>query len=814
MRRISKLLTCGCCLTAFVQPAFAQTGQATTQGSDIGQPASPEANTGASYEGDIVVTAQRRSESLNKVPIAITVVTGEALRNTNATRLSDIQQFAPSVQYTETPAQPSFQIRGIGTEAYDYSIEQAVGIAVDDVNITLPRINPLNMLVDLDRVEVLRGPQGTLFGRNTTAGLISVTTKKPQLGVYSDEGHLQYGSRGEVQVYDIVNVPISPTLAARFNVGYQTSRSPIHNLAGPDIPDRRDYVLSGKLLWQPTDQLSVSLIGDYQNSRGDSGTATVRSLSSAPGTTYAPGRYYGAPYGAPYAGGYGFIAEQLALYGVTAGADNRDTAIDTDNLRRTRYYGGQLGISYELAGGATVTSLTAYRRESSLSNLEVDQTPLAVLDDNSTRLRAHQFTQELRIASPSGGSLDYVGGLYFYQQRTHVSAIQAGTLGLVPNNSPIILEPNLIGGQDNTEIDSKSYAAFGQATYHLSDSLRLLAGARVTQDNLTTNYNVTPVSGICGALYALVTHNANLCQFSGSLSPRNLDPVTLPTAVVSGHRKHTDWSGRAGFEYDITPGTMAYFTVSRGYKGAAISTVSGYVFNVDPETVTSYEAGLKAQLLQHRLGLTLALFRSDFKNYQAEVFDPTLGVGSFRTGNAGSLRTQGVEAEFTARPFTGLSLSGGLTYDSAKFGRYDPPCYSGMTAAQGCDYSTTNPTFDATGDRLTNAPEWSASLNGRYDTRITDALKAFATVNWSYRSAVLYQVGDEGTRQKGYGLTNVNVGVGDPDDHVRLSVYVRNLFDRRYASKIYSTLFDVGGYSQVLPDNAFRRIGAALDWRF
>ena len=528
MRTLTRTMLYGCCTAAFATVANAQT-----------QTAPPPA-TGTSATGDIVVTAQRRSESLNKVPIAITVIQGDALRNVNATRLSDIQQFAPSLQYTDTPAQPSYQIRGIGTEAYDYSVEQAVGIALDDVNITLPRVNPLNLIADIDRVEVLRGPQGTLFGKNTTAGLISITTKKPQLGVYSDEGHVQYGSRGEVEAYDIVNLPISDTLAARFRAGYETSHSPIRNLAGPSIPDRRDYNFNGKILWQPTDRLSVYAIGDYQKSHGDSGTATIRSYSAAPGTQYAPGKYYGAPYGAPYAGGYGFIQKILTGYGIVAGPDNDETAIDADNLHTSKVYGGQLSINYELAGGANVTSVTAYRKEINDTNLEVDQTPLPVLDDNSTNLSAYQLTQELRIASPTGSRFDYVAGLYYYHQRTHVAAIQAGTLGLVPNDSPIILQPNLSGGQDNTLVDSKSYAAFGQAIYHFTDRFRVLAGARVTQDDLHTTYNVTAVPGICGALYGLLTHNPDLCQFAGSVTPLDLSVITLPTAEQLGHRKHSE----------------------------------------------------------------------------------------------------------------------------------------------------------------------------------------------------------------------------------------------------------------------------------
>ena len=400
---------------------------------------------GPAHPEEVVVTAQRRSEKLNKVPIAITVIGGAQIKNTNITRLEQIQQLAPSVQYTATEGAPTFQIRGIGTTTYDFSVEQAVGIAVDDVNITLPRINPLFLLSDISQIEVLRGPQGLLFGKNTTAGLISITTGQPQIGVFSDEVYTEYGSRNELETYDIANIPVSDTVAARLRVGYQQQNTPLKNDSTGSLPDPRGYDFNGKVLWEPNDRLSVLAIANYQGSHPDPGVPTVKAFDPDPGATFAPGRTYGAARGAPYAGGPNFIEQQLDLFGIKAGPNNNKLAQDAQTFENSQYYGGQLSINYRLGGGQNITSVTSYHEGSIVSDGEVDLTPLRVLDVNDAVIRASELTQEVRIASPSGGQFDYVGGLYFYDQEVTASQQQAGTLGLLPNDSAIIPSADTAG---------------------------------------------------------------------------------------------------------------------------------------------------------------------------------------------------------------------------------------------------------------------------------------------------------------------------------------------------------------------------------
>lgn len=737
--------------------------------------AAPEtANTGT--ETDIVVTAQRRSQNLQDVPIAITVVNGDALNATAANNIRDIQNFAPSLTVTEGGGQTSFRVRGVGSQSFDTSIETSVGFVIDDVVQTLPRTST-NNLADIDRVEVLRGPQGTLFGRNTTAGLISITTRRPALGVTSYEGRVQVGSRDELQTYQIVNLPLGDTAALRLRGAVQ-KRSPIVRNLGPGrISDTSDSNLNAKLLFEPNDRLTLYAIGDYQRSKGDLSLSSVRRLGAG---TLAP------------AAGTRFIANGLASRGIVPGTDNRLVNLSGDVFQRSESYSGQLTGSYDF-GPATLTSVTAYRDVDITNLIDADSSSLPVLDQNRGTIKGRQFTQEVRLSNSNPARVEYVAGLFYYDRKLDTTQIQQGTLGFVPPTAPFLL--STLGGRQDARVNSKSYAGFADLTFKATDQLRLILGGRYTRDELDSVSRIVAVPGVCSTNVA----------FGG---PCNVSP--LP---VSGERNGSEWSGRAGVQFDLNRDVMLYATASRGFKAAAVTVVSGNVFSIDPETVFALEAGVKGSFLNRRLGVSLAAFRSKFKDFQTEVFDPSIGAGgAFRTGNAGSLLAQGFEAELTAKPYRGLNLSAGLTYNDATFSNYFPPCYPGQTAALGCNRP--GPTFDASGLRLPNAPKWVHTVTGAYETPISSSLKIFATANWSHRSSVFFGVGDPGTFQKGYGVLNLSAGIGDINDRARVSVFARNALDKRFVSRISPTFFDTGGYSQAWSDLSLRRVGAAIDWSF
>lgn len=741
-------------------------------------------------DGDIIVTAQRRSENLRDVPIAITVVNGQSLRETGANQLSDITQRAPSLNFTASPGVPNFSIRGVGTNSFDYGIESAVGIAVDDVNITLPRYVPLNSLADVDRVEVLRGPQGLLFGKNTTAGLISIATTKPQLGQFSSNGRVQMGSRDQVQSQAVVNVPLGSNAALRVVGGYQYQK-PVTDLVGPGRLDPvRRWFGTGKLLWEPTDRLSLYAIVDYQSNSGIEAYSTIRNFGGNDPTPIPAAFRPFAP--------ANFVQAQNTALGVVASPRNNKTAIGSnDVVRDERSFGAQISASYD-AGPVTITSVTAYRNLHARANNDVDQTPVAFFDTNIANSQSYQLSEELRLANTGHGFVDYTAGLYYFDQHIDAQILQAGTFGVFPPSTPVRLSP--VTGQSNFDYRTKSYAGFAQLTFNLTPALRLIAGGRYTRDEIRSTTAVTAVPGVC-----------NLVTFLLSGGRQCVGALAAP--IVAG-RNADGFSAKGGLEYTVASTANLYATYTRGYKGPAVSSAAGVAFNVDPETVDAYEIGGKFTLLDRRLSLNLAGFINDFRNFQAQVFDPTLngGLGSFRTGNASALKTRGVEAEAVVKVARGISLSGGVTYLDAKYGNYSVACYYAQTAAQGCTLA--GPSFNAAGTPLVGASKWTTTLAASIDRPISGALKVFATADWRYRTRSYYAINDPNTIQPAYSLVNATIGIGDIGDHARISVFVRNLFDKRYAAVIYPGNFSVGQYVQTLPDNAFRRIGAAFEWRF
>lgn len=776
----------GSSLLALASAAHAQT---TTPSSTADSEAMP-ADTGSAPDGDIVVTAQRRTEYLRDVPIAITVVNGQSIRETGATQLADITQRAPSLNFTATPGVPNFAIRGVGTNSFDYGIESAVGIAVDDVNITLPRYVPLNSLADVERVEVLRGPQGLLFGKNTTAGLISIATAKPELGAFGSSGRVQAGSRDQVQAQAVVNLPLGMNAAMRISGGYQYQKTSTQ-LVGPGRLDPvRRYFGSAKLLWEPTDRLSLYAIVDYQNNSGVEAYSTIRKFGGNDPTPI-PAAF--RPFAPP-----DFVVLRNTALGVVASPTNNRTAIGSTDVRRDeRSFGAQLSASYD-AGPLTVTSVTAYRDLNARANNDVDQTPVAFFDTNIAASQSYQLSQELRVSNNGSGFLDYTAGLYFFRQHIDAQILQAGTFGVFPASAALRLSP--INGQSNFDYGTKSYAGFAQLTFNLTSSLRLIAGGRYTRDEIDSTTTVTAKPGVC-----------NLVTFLSSGGQRCIGTLASPLVA---NRDADGFSARAGIEYALAPTANLYATYTRGYKGPAVSSAAGIAFAVDPETVDAYEIGAKLDLADRRVSLNIAGFINDFRDFQAQVFDPTLngGLGSFRTGNASTLKTRGVEAEAVVRPARGFSLSGGITYLDTEYGDYNVACYFGQTAAQGC--SLPGPSFNAAGWPLVGASKWTTSLAANVDQPIGGDLKVFVNADWRYRSRFYYAINDPSTIQEGYSLVNATVGIGDIGDHARFSIFVRNLFDKRYAAAIFPGNFSVGQYVQTLPDNAFRRIGGAFEWRF
>jgi iron complex outermembrane receptor protein len=535
--------------------------------------------------------------------------------------------------------------------------------------------------------------------------------------------------------------------------------------------------------------LSLYAIADYQNNGGIEAYSTIRNFGGNDPTPI-PAAF--RPLAPP-----NFVRTQNTALGVVASSRNNRTAVGSNDIRRDeRSFGAQFTAAYD-AGPFALTSVTAYRDLRAHANNDVDQTPVPFFDTNIAASRSHQISQELRVNNTGPGLVDYTAGLYFFRQHIDAQILQAGTFGVFPASTPVRLSP--VNGQSNFDYTTRSYAGFAQATINVTPSLRLIAGGRYTRDEIDSRTTVTRVAGVCNLVTFLLSGGRNCV---GTLTP----------AIVAD-RGVDGFSGRAGVEYEVGTANL-YATYTRGYKGPAVSSAAGAAFSVDPEKVDAYELGAKLDLLNRRVSLNVAGFVNDFRDFQAQVFDQSLngGLGSFRTGNASTLKTRGVEAEALVRPARGIGITGGVTWLDTEYGDYRVSCYFGQTAAQGCNLP--GPSFNAAGSPLVGASKWTTSLAANAERPVGGDLKLFVNADWRYRSRFYYAINDPSTIQSGFSVVNATIGVGDIGDRARFSVFARNLFDKRYAAAIFPGNFAVGQYIQTLPDNAFRRIGAALEWRF
>lgn len=741
---------------------------------------------------EIVVTAQRRAENLQDVPIAVTALRGEALLRQNVTTPEQLVRIDPSVRYRQStgPSSSGFLIRGIGTASFSTGVEQSIATVVDGVVLADP--STVGTLVDVDRVEILRGPQGMLFGKNASAGLVSITTNRPKLDETTLGGRAEVGTNGHLLGQAVANLPVTPDLAVRV-VGFIRERDGVVVNVNPAFPRKVDgsKIYGGvfKALWQASDKLSLFLSADI--SRSDEFCCSQVWRKVTPG--YAP-------------------AVTLPKFGIVAGPDNREVAISAPSYGHSTRGGASLEANYEL-GDHTITSLTAWRKSDREGFFDGDNTPVNYVDHNGGSGKIEQFSQELRLTSPKGKLFDYVAGLFYY--RTNITGIidQSGALRwIVPasNGQEIPVVPGTPPGTvfdaflDNNVI-SKSTAAFAQGNLHATDKLTFIVGGRVTYDDLELNYSRGNLAGTR--------------PFPGAVS-----------LSVQQSTTNTNFSWRLGAQYEPADDLMAYATVSRGYKGPGFSglTVTSVTQDqrVKPEIPTNYEIGIRSSLFDRKLQLNATLFLTDVKDFQAQVADLSSPNFANRVTNAGSLRSKGIEFNVVARPAEGLTLTGGGVFLDAKYKDFaGVQCYFGQPkVAQGgpCVAPPSAPNsldgvFNAAGQRLAGAPRFSYAIGAAYEHDLGKDYTGMVQLNWNGQSDVNYVAnGDPGTIQKAFGLLNANVGVGPASGRWRVGVFAINLLDKRWAATINpspTTALNPGGYLHYFSPDSVRTVGVTLDFK-
>lgn len=744
------------------------------------------ANSSAQDDGtlsEVVVTAQKRSENLERVPIAVTAISSDTLQAAGAVTTSDLVTLVPSLQRETTNNQigsTNFSIRGIGTSVYGPQIESSVAVVIDGVTMARPQFGVVQFF-DLDNIEVLRGPQGMLFGKNASVGMIDIVTNDPKLGVFEGNADLSYGHRdtdfggNQVTAEAVANLPVGATSALRVSGFYTHDDEFIKNIFRPsEFLGEDEGGVRAKYLWRPDDHWSIQIAGDYISEVGPANSLFSPRFS-------APG---------------GFIATQDKLAGLTPGPNNLEMA-SGDNSTNTFEVGGvQANVVYNFSNGITLTDIAAYRVYKDNTAIDLDFTPAEIWNGTLESRDYWQFSEEFRISSPTGQPLVWQAGLYYLDLRATLPST------LLLNLEPLDAAPPAnsfnIGTFFVPTSTNQSYAVFGQATYSLTASARLTAGGRFTRDDVGYTDDV----------------------FGSHAGQTYLVPL-YPPGHYAGSDNVNNFSWRLTAEYDLTPTIMSYLTWARGYKGPGFDQLLATL--VRPEIPVNVELGLKAEVLDHRLTANLALFDMNIHDFQAQAEEP--GTNGFTTLNAGNLKARGVELELRARPIRELTVDAGFTYNNAIYDSFrGAPCYTGEpTGTSGRNVCFANGTTDASGDQLENAPKWVATLGSTYDQTLAGDLNGFAGLTLYYRGSSNFSAeGDPNTRIGSYALIGASAGVHSADGKWRVSAFGRNLTDRRVPAYIFSDpLAGVygdaakgGNYWQQFDENSFRTFGLNLSYKY
>jgi iron complex outermembrane receptor protein len=716
---------------------------------------------------EIVVTAQKKAENLQDVPISITAVGGEALASTQGISLQALQGQIPNVQidnFANTPQSAVFTVRGIGVIEPDPYAGNTVSIVVDGV----PQFFSMGALLDLydvDRIEVLRGPQGTLFGANTTGGVINVVTAQPT-GKFGGHVKAVYGNYNRMDLTGSIEAPLVDDVLSLKVAGIHTQRKGwVTNVVdGSDLGRKNLDAVRAYLRFTPSANFDATLQGEYVNARNGSpivinGARPGEVLYVAPGTEgmyvspcatngmcIAPDKYYGANNSVP-------------------DQSNMDT------------YSGTLTMNWRNTGLGDWTAITGYKRFKLREYTDQDGTPL-FLNDTYRRTVGWQFSQELRTNLELSDRLNVlVGGFYL---KDHYDHIQAYRLQFA---APGLLQTNL---QDQ---DNYSISGFAQAYWEVTDRLKLQAGMRYTHERTESAPSlITSIGAAAGSNY---TGEGN---------------TVIDSFTVGGSKGWDNVGWKLGADYEIADDTLLYASWARGFKSGGFTARVGVPADgenpYDPEKVDTFEAGVKADFLDHRLRVNLAAFYTNYRDMQvAQIyFDTDTNTQGNRILNAGKSEIKGFELETTAAPVDGMTLRASLAYLDAKYKTF---LYGDPLSGE---------TLDLEGYRLQNAPKWNASFGANFVIPLGDDADLVSDVSYTYTSSKYYTAILDTPRSKIQPTHLVDASLTyKPRGGVwSIGLWATNLLDSRYLSTVY----DSPGYAGLAGYAPPRQWGGSVSFDF
>jgi iron complex outermembrane receptor protein len=670
--------------------------------------------------GEIIVTAQRRSESQQKVPVSVASANAEELASLNITTAEDLSKIAPSLRVTPEVGSVTVFLRGVGSTITAIGNEASVAVYVDGVYYS--RLTPaLTRLNSIERVEVLRGPQGTLFGRNSSGGLVNFITKTPTPG-QEFEGKVQvgYGNFDTVDGSAYIASSLGNSVAFDLSgVYHKQSEGWGDNLAtGRENYTDESYALRAKLAVDLGPDTRAILT--YEHTYNDSDQSNPSHFQNGLQGTFNPAPGQGT----------------LPLIGIY------DAQVNDLNFSRTRYNGGSVRLEHDL-GFAKIINTAAYHdtKQRYLFDGDSGPSPLLSISLPST---SKEFLNEFQIVSGASSSFDWQAGIFYMDQKQEYTParISGALIGLGTGGGEALLYSSFSG--------VKALSGYAQGRVTLVENLKLTLGARYSHDKVRGRGSQTIL-------------------FPGGI----LFPI--PGTAQTDARTINQWSYRAGLDYQFTDDIMAYASISRGYKGATYNMIPFSATPARPEVLEAYEIGLKTQLADNMIRFNAAVFRYDISNPQV-ITTPAAGVAL--TSNADSARITGADVEVVFAPTSNFRLNASATYLDAEYTRYTNAGFTNPNPAFPFGNLPTVP-GDASGNRLVRAPEWSGNVGAKYTIDTANGGAIDLNADLSFNSSIFFEP-DNRLRQGGYALIGGQIAYTFPNQLMSVRIWGENLTGKEY----------------------------------
>lgn len=765
----------------------------------------------------IVVTAEKREENLQDTPISISAFTAASIERSGASNIAVVAETAPNVIFDTTAPisgasnAAGITIRGIGQTDFALTTEAGVGTYVDGVYTSRSLGGVLDVL-DIERMEILRGPQGTLFGRNTIGGAINIISSRPS-SEFGGKLEITGGNQGRIHARASVDIPLSDTLRTKLAVssknrnGYVESgfagadftssvvvppapalpilpsgffNQPVTGL--DDLGNENRQSFRGTVEWEPSDRLMVTIVGDYSRVRENNAANRLVGITGDEDAT-VDGVFVPAPLRGPAVFLYNMFEAPTAtpppgfanaLYTDANFVTGRDITFGTASPSGTRLnvWGLSGTLEYELRDNLRVKSISAYRETEGSFNRDADGSPFPITHTHNFGYEHQQFSQEVQLLGElADDRVKWILGGYFFTEE---------------GSDPIFVDlPTSFGDvfQQTADIDNKSYAGFAQVTVDLTDALSITGGVRYTEDEKTYLADQFLIVGTAGGAPGnpffpvqppgLVVPLVDICAIGALVGPPC--PAVIRDRVVQNEtQKFDDVSPRASIQYRWNDSLLTYASYSQGFKSGGFNLryvqPSPSITSFDPENVAAYEAGFKFEGFDRRLRVNAAGFFTDYEDIQITFFEV---LGAPQTINGGTAEIWGSEIELTALPTENLLLTGAVGYTSAS--------YTSVRAVAPTSVSTPEQVIDLN-SQLPNNPTWTASaaLDYTFPTLPFDGMLEFHA-DWRYTGDTFNDAQNSPFLfQEAYSIVNLGLTYTEPDDRWSVRLWSDNVGNERY----------------------------------